>query len=94
MAYFHNRILQADFFEDILFNNFTCLSTLIFRRVIAFEDQIKFDPKFNYLEDTDFLTAAKVLASMVLCYLLRYVCDVTKFRCRRNLCRVALYTRH
>ena len=42
-------------FEDILFNNFTCLSTLIFRRVIAFEDQIKFDPKFNYLEDTDFL---------------------------------------
>lgn len=42
-------------FEKILFNNFTCLSTLIFRTEIVRNDHIKFDSQFTYLEDTDFL---------------------------------------
>jgi glycosyltransferase involved in cell wall biosynthesis len=42
-------------FEQILFNNFTCLSTLIFRADIIYNDQIQFDPQFTFLEDTDFL---------------------------------------
>ncbi len=42
-------------FEQVLFNNFTCLSTLIFRADIVHKGQIQFDPQFTYLEDTDFL---------------------------------------
>lgn len=42
-------------FEQVLFNNFTCLSTLIFRADIVHKDQIQFDPQFTFLEDTDFL---------------------------------------
>jgi glycosyltransferase involved in cell wall biosynthesis len=42
-------------FKEILFKNFTCLSTLIFRSDIVHKDKIQFDPQFNYLEDTDFL---------------------------------------
>lgn len=42
-------------FEKILFNNFTCLSTLIFRAEIVRNDHIQFDSQFTYLEDTDFL---------------------------------------
>jgi len=42
-------------FKEILFKNFTCLSTLVFRSDIVHKDKIQFDPQFNYLEDTDFL---------------------------------------
>lgn len=42
-------------FKELLFNNFTCLSTLIFRADILHKDQIYFDSQFTYLEDTDFL---------------------------------------
>ena len=42
-------------FKEILFKNFTCLSTLIFRSDIVLKNKIQFDPQFNYLEDTDFL---------------------------------------
>ena len=50
------RAPQGWVFEQTLFNNFTCLSTLMIKREVVRRDGILFDPQFSYIEDTDFIT--------------------------------------
>jgi glycosyltransferase involved in cell wall biosynthesis len=42
-------------FEKVLFDNFTCLSTLLIRAKLVNQHGIIFDPQFTYIEDTDFI---------------------------------------